>query len=75
MSSGWGRGGMVGVHKALWQHGQALARAAVILQEEHGKRHDPGTRCDLCPTCQREKAESRTANARLDRPEGAKETP
>jgi hypothetical protein len=54
---------MVGVRKAIWQHGQALARAAVILQEEHGKRHAPGERCDLCPTCQREKAESRTANA------------
>lgn len=70
--SNWGRGGMVGVQKLIWQHGQDQARAAVILQEEHGKRHEPGTRCDLCPTCQQEKAESRTHNTAGERPLPAK---
>ena len=48
----WGRGWEVGVRKAIWQHEKAREQAALILADEHGTRHEPGTRTDLCPKCQ-----------------------
>ena len=47
----WGRGGMVGVGKARHEHERTEQRAAEILREEHGVRHQPGERADLCPLC------------------------
>ncbi|MDP3937094.1 MAG: hypothetical protein Q8R92_03055 [Deltaproteobacteria bacterium] len=47
----WGRGGMVGVRKAIYTHERTLRLASVILADEHGDKHAPGTRRDLCPKC------------------------
>ena len=48
----WGRGGQVGVNKAIYAHERALRQAAVILELECGLRHKLGERVDLCPRCQ-----------------------
>lgn len=48
----WGKGGMVGVGKAIWQHQKVQEQAARILKAECGTRHQTGTRKDLCPKCQ-----------------------
>ena len=53
--SRWGRGGMVGVGKAISAHERTLRRAADILADEHVVKHAPGSRLDLCPLCQRER--------------------
>lgn len=47
---GWGRGGMVGVRKAIWRHDQTIRQAETILAEEHGTRHKEGEH-ELCPKC------------------------
>lgn len=62
--SRWGRGGMVGVHKAIWQNEQTNKHAARILADEcdtsrtveiKGEKvtfgHKLGERSDLCPKC------------------------
>ncbi|MEN6533342.1 MAG: hypothetical protein ABFD89_06745 [Bryobacteraceae bacterium] len=46
----WGRGGMVGVGKAVWKHEQTIRQAEAILSQEHGTRHQPGEH-ELCPKC------------------------
>ncbi len=46
----WGRGGMVGVRKAIWRHEQTIRHAETILAEEHGTRHKDGEH-ELCPKC------------------------
>lgn len=46
----WGRGGMVGVRKAIWKHEKTLQQAASILQAECGNRHKLGEH-ELCPKC------------------------
>ena len=46
----WGRGGMVGVRKAIWRHEQTIRQAETILAEEHGTRHKEGEH-ELCPKC------------------------
>lgn len=48
----WGRGGLVGVRKAIYEHERLQKQAAVILEREHGVGHRPGERADLCPKCQ-----------------------
>lgn len=48
----WGRGWEVGVRKAMYQQDRAREIAAEILATEHGVKHEPGTRPDLCPKCQ-----------------------
>lgn len=52
--SRWGRGWEVGVRKAIHSHEEVEKFAAVILEAEHGTRHAPGSRRDLCPKCQNE---------------------
>lgn len=47
----WGKGGMVGVRKAIWQHERAISQAEVILSKEHGIRHKEGEHA-ICPKCQ-----------------------
>lgn len=61
--STWGKGGFVGIRKALWRHEQAMKRAEVILREEHGTRHKPGEH-KLCPLCRQHNAK------RIDEPTG-----
>jgi hypothetical protein len=51
----WGRGGMVGVRKAIWQHDQTIKRAEAILSDECGKRHVIGEH-NLCPKCREHRA-------------------
>jgi hypothetical protein len=51
---GWGKGGLVGVRRAVWEHDKSTEQAARILADEHGVRHEPGSRKDLCPKCQAE---------------------
>lgn len=46
----WGRGGMVGVRKAIHRHEQTIRQAETILAEEHGTRHKEGEH-ELCPKC------------------------
>ncbi len=53
--SRWGKGWEVGVQKALSAQKRVRAKARAILAEEHGTRHVPGSRTDLCPKCQTEK--------------------
>jgi len=48
----WGRGGMVGVRKAIYAHEKAQEQAAAILVRECGVDHRTGDRADLCPMCQ-----------------------
>jgi hypothetical protein len=55
----WGKGGMVGVRKAIWQHEQVQRQAAEILAIECGTRHETGTRPDLCPKCKQARTEAR----------------
>lgn len=52
--SSWGRGGMVGVGKAIDEHDRTEGAARLILEKEHGtpEGHDPGTRPDLCGLCE-----------------------
>lgn len=59
--SAWGKGGLVGVRKAIWEHERTQLRAAAILATECGTRHETGTRTDLCPKCQRHEQEKRDA--------------
>lgn len=49
--SAWGRGGTVGVRKAIWKHEQTLRQAAAILATECGTRHKTGEH-ELCPKCE-----------------------
>lgn len=42
--------------RAIADHYKTLEQAARILETEHGTRHRPGERTDLCPKC---KAEAR----------------
>ena len=63
----WGRGGMVGVRKAIWEHERVQKMAAEILATECGTRHETGTRADLCPKCQTQHATP------ASRPEGVTE--
>lgn len=42
--------------RAIADHRKTLEQAALILEAEHGTKHQPGTRTDLCPKC---KAEAR----------------
>lgn len=58
----WGRGGMVGVRKAICRHEQMLKQAAAILAEECGTKHKPGEH-ELCPKCQEHKARKADASA------------
>lgn len=59
----WGRGGMVGVSKAIYQHEQTIRLAETILAEEHGTRHKPGEH-ELCPKCRELKeASAHSSNA------------
>jgi hypothetical protein len=41
--------------RAVTDHYRTLEQAALILEGEHGKRHQPGERPDLCPKCARER--------------------
>ena len=50
----WGKGGMVGVNKAIHRHEQAMRQAEAILSQEHGLRHKPGKH-GLCPKCMESK--------------------
>lgn len=50
----WGRGGMVGVRKAIWKNEQTLRNAEIILMQECGSRHQVGEH-SLCPKCKRER--------------------
>lgn len=56
---GWGKGWRVSVAKAMYEHGLASERAAIILRDEHGAGHEPGTRCDICPLCQDEQKQAK----------------
>ena len=47
----WGRGGFVGINAEIHRHNKALEQAAEILAHEHGIRHKPGERKDLCQLC------------------------
>ena len=47
----WEKGWEVGIRKAIWQHSRTLELAADILAQEHGIKHEPGSRGDLCPKC------------------------
>lgn len=47
----WGKGGMTGVGKAIWQHERAQILAAAILEKECGDKHVTGSH-SLCPKCQ-----------------------
>jgi hypothetical protein len=40
--------------RAVTDHYKTLLKAAVILDAEHGQKHKPGERLDLCPKCQEE---------------------
>ena len=62
----WGRGGMVGVRKAIWRHEQTLKQAAVILAEECGTRHKLGEH-ELCPKCREYKERVKRPNAAGER--------
>jgi hypothetical protein len=57
----WGKGGLVGVRKAIWRHEQTIKRAEVILAEEHGTRHKEGEH-ELCPKCRDFKARTNAPN-------------
>jgi hypothetical protein len=50
----WGKGWEVGLNREAWAQRKALDQAARILATEHGERHQPGDRIDLCPVCQQE---------------------
>ena len=58
----WGRGGMVGVRKAIWQHEQTMKQAEVILAAECGTRHKLGEH-ELCPKCREHKERELRPNA------------
>lgn len=47
----WGKGWEVGVRKAIWEQDRVSRQAAGILAAEHGTKHQPGERPDLCPKC------------------------
>jgi hypothetical protein len=40
--------------RAITDHYKTYERAAQILEAEHGDRHRPGERPDLCPKCKAE---------------------
>lgn len=65
----WGRGGMVGVRKAFYQHAQTIRRAEVILAQEHGIWHESGAR-SLCPKCREYNAKLAGAPNRRSATEG-----
>lgn len=52
--SRWGRGGMVGVGKAIWEHEQTEKIAAAIIRAECGIKHEHGSDAekDRCECCQ-----------------------
>lgn len=37
--------------RAIADHYKTLEQAALILQAEHGTKHEAGQRADLCPRC------------------------
>lgn len=51
--------GMVASNPAIYGSELAQARAADLLQAEHGIEHEPGTRADLCPLCIRLREQAR----------------
>lgn len=61
---GWGKGWEVGINREIWKQKKAVERAAEILKEEHGQRHQPGTRKDLCPLCQKKAPDRRGCETR-----------
>lgn len=57
----WGKGGMVGVRKAIWKHDQMLKQAAFILLTECGQQHKLGEH-ELCPKCQEHNRKAKQQN-------------
>lgn len=47
----WGKGWALGVNKEIWRQGKVELLASEILASEHGTKHEPGSRRDLCPKC------------------------
>jgi hypothetical protein len=45
------RGSFGTATRSIIDHERTLRHAAVILEGEHGSRHLPGDRRDLCPKC------------------------
>ena len=50
------RGQFGTIDRALTDHFKTKLLASEILAREHGIRHEPGTRADLCPHCQKQRA-------------------
>jgi hypothetical protein len=63
---GWGRGWEVGLNREMWAQRRAYEQAAEILAKEHGDKHQPGERTDLCPICIASAEKERRAHSRLD---------
>jgi len=49
------RGSFGTASRAVIDHFKTLDAAARILETEHGTRHKPGERPDLCPKCKTER--------------------
>jgi hypothetical protein len=45
------RGQFGTVERSITDHFKTLLLASEILAAEHGTRHQPGERADLCPKC------------------------
>lgn len=62
--SRWGKGGFVGINRAIARHEAVIKQAEKILIEEHGKRHADGEH-ELCPLCQETIQAKKTKEAGL----------
>ena len=65
--SAWGKGGFVGINKAVDRHRKTVRLAELILEREHGRMHKPGTH-ELCPLCRQMLPERPLATLQVGQP-------